>query len=128
MLKKIVLFASLFSLTRSVKVIIFVPTMANSGIVFNYRVGDLLAQAGHDVTMFRPQLNPDAHKGSSNLTKEIRVRAYKDPEFFREFESHLASHTFKTDKMDWSAGKGPIYCHPCNPENKERSLVFSFFH
>ncbi len=91
MWSKLIFLTFLLPLAQTVKVVIFVPTLSNSQLILNYRIGDLLAQAGHDVTMFRPQYNADALKGSSNLTKEIRIPVYHDPKLYRELQSELGA-------------------------------------
>lgn len=82
---------------NSAKVLIFVPGLSNSQVVFNYRIGDLLASHGHDVTLYRPQYNPDANRGKpSSSAKELKFKAIKNETLFRELHTKLEASLFST--------------------------------
>lgn len=88
-------FLTIFQLASSAKILIFVPGLSNSQIVFNYRVGDLLASHGHDVTLYRPQYNPDASRGKpSSTAKELKFKAVKNETMFRELQEKMESAMF----------------------------------
>lgn len=109
----------------SYKVVIFVPTISNSQMVFNYRLGDLIASAGHDVTMYRPQYNPDALKGSSNLSKEIRITAYNNAEDYRQLLNVMGPHVFGEDSFNIGlAGKWMKFMlDACEAQISNRDLM-----
>ncbi len=79
------------------KIVIFVPTLGNSQLFFNYRIGELLAASGHDVVMYRPQLNPSAQAGVPKLVREIRFKAYLDEERYKVEQSKRIAMAFSNE-------------------------------
>ena len=58
-------------LVKAYKILLFAPGISNSQMMFNYRLGELLASAGHNVTIFRAQYNEAANKGKVERANEI---------------------------------------------------------
>ncbi|KIH64619.1 UDP-glucoronosyl and UDP-glucosyl transferase [Ancylostoma duodenale] len=53
--------------------VLFVPNMANSQVIFNSRVAETLAKAGHDVTMVMISAMDDFDSGDVKIMKDIKV-------------------------------------------------------
>ncbi|ETN83568.1 UDP-glucoronosyl and UDP-glucosyl transferase [Necator americanus] len=58
---------------NSYKMVLFVPNMANSQILFNSRVAETLAQAGHDVTMVIIAVVDDIDSKDVKITKGVKI-------------------------------------------------------
>ncbi|KAM3719585.1 putative UDP-glucuronosyltransferase ugt-50 [Dirofilaria immitis] len=56
----------------SYKILIFSPRLAHSHINFMGILADVLVEAGHDITIFMPDLNPDVSNNGSKLAKIVR--------------------------------------------------------
>ncbi|RCN32250.1 hypothetical protein ANCCAN_21956 [Ancylostoma caninum] len=58
--------------TFAYKMVLFVPNMANSQVIFNSRVAETLAKAGHDVTMVMISAMDDFDSGDVKIMKEVK--------------------------------------------------------
>ncbi|KAK6751614.1 hypothetical protein RB195_003184 [Necator americanus] len=57
---------------NSYKMVLFVPNMANSQVLFNSRVAETLAKAGHDVTMVMITAMDDFDSKDVKIMKEVK--------------------------------------------------------
>ncbi|ETN69210.1 UDP-glucoronosyl and UDP-glucosyl transferase [Necator americanus] len=57
----------------SYKMVLFVPNMANSQVLFNSRVAETLAKAGHDVTMVMITAMDDFDSKDVEIMKEVKI-------------------------------------------------------
>ncbi|CAG9530659.1 unnamed protein product [Cercopithifilaria johnstoni] len=73
------LFLILLEPISSYKILIFSPRLGHSHVNFMGRIADILVEAGHDVTVFVPDLNPDVSNNGSKLAKIIRKRFPNNP-------------------------------------------------
>lgn len=77
------------SISTSAKVLIFVHAVSNSDQLFTYRVGDLLAANGHNVTLYRPQYDPDLIKLIPPIAKELHFKAVENETVFRDLHNQI---------------------------------------
>ncbi|EYC41878.1 hypothetical protein Y032_0552g3339 [Ancylostoma ceylanicum] len=63
----------LFPCTFSYKMVLFVPDMANSQVLFNSRVAEALAKAGNDVTMVMISGMSDFDSKDVKIMKEVKL-------------------------------------------------------
>ncbi|KAK6037423.1 hypothetical protein COOONC_25071, partial [Cooperia oncophora] len=59
------------------KMVIFVPDIANSQVIFSSRVAETLAKAGHDVTMVLITGYSESDSSKVKIMKEISSRLEK---------------------------------------------------
>lgn len=66
------LFFILSNVVDSYKILIFVPGLSNSNLLFFYRFGDMLGKRGHDVTLFVIQYNKFANIDKPKFANELK--------------------------------------------------------
>ncbi|EYC18400.1 hypothetical protein Y032_0027g1500 [Ancylostoma ceylanicum] len=59
--------------TLAYKMVLFVPNIANSQVIFNSRVAETLAKAGHDVTMVMISSMDDFDSSDVKIMKEVKI-------------------------------------------------------
>ncbi|PIO72538.1 UDP-glucoronosyl and UDP-glucosyl transferase [Teladorsagia circumcincta] len=57
------------------KMVLFVPDMANSQVIFNARVAETLAKAGHDVTMVMITSYNDRDSSDVKIMKDVKIHS-----------------------------------------------------
>ncbi|VDK69150.1 unnamed protein product [Litomosoides sigmodontis] len=72
----------------SYKILIFSPRLGYSHVNFMGRIADILVEAGHDVAVFVPDLNPDVSNNGSSLAKIIRKR-FPNNQYFEKNSSKM---------------------------------------
>lgn len=68
----IILYSAFISAINAAKILIFVPAISNSQLIFNYRFGDMLSSHGHDVTMYVMVYSHDAKVEQPKMAKELK--------------------------------------------------------
>ncbi|VDO72193.1 unnamed protein product [Heligmosomoides polygyrus] len=66
-------FYSTSSWVSAYKMALFVPDISNSQVLFNTRVAETLAKAGHDVTMIMISFSDDMKGSYVNIMKEVSI-------------------------------------------------------
>ncbi|KAK5985568.1 UDP-glucoronosyl and UDP-glucosyl transferase, partial [Trichostrongylus colubriformis] len=59
--------------SNAYKMVLFVPDMANSQVIFNARVAETLAKAGHDVTMVMITAYDERDSSDVKIMKDVRI-------------------------------------------------------
>lgn len=94
------------STVHSRKVLVFVPGFTDGQIKLFVRLGDLLTNSGHNVTLFRPQYNPDVrqHDPKSTGVKEIRYTVVEDATVYRQWLQDVSDTLYRDTASNlWSA-------------------------
>lgn len=79
------------------KVLLFVPGMSNSQTLYFARIGELLAQHGHEVTSFKAIYDPRANKTVAVGVKEINVKTSDSSDEFLKFQLKFQGSAFTTE-------------------------------
>lgn len=127
----LLLTALLWATSDGYKVLIFVAPISNSQVIFNVRVAELLADAGHDVTLLRPQYNPACTKikPKSNV-KEIRFVAIENETMWDELVEAQEKTIFKEisifskDVMDMGNKFSNMMKTACESMNQFNSKLY----
>ncbi|KAJ1359385.1 UDP-glucuronosyltransferase 1-1 [Parelaphostrongylus tenuis] len=76
--------------SSSFKMVLFVPSIANSQVVFNARVAETLAKAGHDVTMV--MVSSMADRNSNDVKVMEQVKSMWTVVVFENVKLYFANH------------------------------------
>uniref|UniRef100_A0A914WDV7 UDP-glucuronosyltransferase n=1 Tax=Plectus sambesii TaxID=2011161 RepID=A0A914WDV7_9BILA len=66
------------TLCNSYKILLYSPTVGHSHVGFFGKIADILLDAGHDVTVFIPLMDPDVQSNGTKRAKVIRHEAVKN--------------------------------------------------
>uniref|UniRef100_A0A914XNF4 UDP-glucuronosyltransferase n=1 Tax=Plectus sambesii TaxID=2011161 RepID=A0A914XNF4_9BILA len=89
----LIAFLALFAACDSYKVLVYSPAMGHSHVNFLGKIADTLLDAGHEVLVFLPVMDPELLTNGTNRAKVLRFETGMDP-------SILNGHSFKTDPFD----------------------------
>ncbi|VDP20256.1 unnamed protein product [Heligmosomoides polygyrus] len=84
-------FYSTSSWVSAHKMALFVPDISNSQVLFNTRVAETLAKAGHDVTMIMISLSDEMKGSYVNIMKEVSSELNRSMECTSGISFHLRS-------------------------------------
>lgn len=80
---------SLLPAVGAYKILFFVPQLSNSQTLINYRLAEVLAKHGHQVTMYRPVYHPMVKGGKSELVKTVKVAGVRNETAFMELQDQM---------------------------------------
>uniref|UniRef100_A0A914XED4 UDP-glucuronosyltransferase n=1 Tax=Plectus sambesii TaxID=2011161 RepID=A0A914XED4_9BILA len=72
-MKTLLLVIASLQVCAAYKILVYSPGMSNSHLMFNGRIADLLISAGHDVLIYKPELNPLANTNGSDIARMLVV-------------------------------------------------------
>uniref|UniRef100_A0A914UQ81 Glucuronosyltransferase n=1 Tax=Plectus sambesii TaxID=2011161 RepID=A0A914UQ81_9BILA len=72
----------LFGYTKSYKVLIYSPTIGHSHCNFMGKIADTLLDAGHEVLVYVPVVDPDVPTNGTKRAPVLRVDVMDDPTLF----------------------------------------------
>ncbi|KAL3994249.1 UDP-glucoronosyl and UDP-glucosyl transferase family protein [Acanthocheilonema viteae] len=84
-----ILLLILLESTFSYKILVFSPRLGHSHVNFMGKIADILVEAGHNVTVFVPDLNPDVSNNGSKLAKIIEKKFPNNQYFEKSSQKNM---------------------------------------